>query len=685
MGIRSWRGPVGFLALLLSCPALAALAAAGQDSDSVRNEFVAAVQRVRQHVADEPDSAALQHYVIYDYLVAARLRRDLASTPGDELDTRIDGFLHAHSGQPVSRALRNEWLASLATRQRWDWFLPRAVELNTSQLICDRLAGRLATNDTAGLSTEALTRWSLPQRQPEECNQVFAWLRSQGFLTSALAENRTRAALAADNPRLAREFADDVPPAALPPLLEWARLLEVPKAALTELAQNASMPVEPAALEAGFSRLSRTDAADALSLLPSLLARSDMTEGLRAKLQRMAALGAAYGRDPGAIAAFERLPADAVDGDVQEWRVRAALWAGDSAKARSWIEDMPTSLATQPRWLYWHARTIEATASSEAAIPLFNEIAGLRDFYGYLAADRLRKNYALNAHPSADVESEQKALAASPGLIRAHALFDCSMTDEAIAEWTAVLANAQPAVKVQAAHLAARWGWYTQSIETLAQVGELDDVRLRYPRPYSSAVTEATKLTQLPPDWILAVMRQESLFRADAVSRAGARGLMQLEPSTARAVERRWHLPPPQRDMRFDATADVTLGAAYLKELLDRYGGALGVSLAAYNAGPVPVARWLPPRSMPADVWIENIPYGETRTYIQRVLEHIVAFAWVRDAQPPRITSLLPEIDPAVATAQRAPNTSNARDGSKKLQRLGQNSIKSRGAITGRE
>jgi soluble lytic murein transglycosylase len=685
MGIRSWGGPVGFLALLLSCPALAALAAAGQDSDSVRNEFVAAVQRVRQHVADEPDSAALQHYVIYDYLVAARLRRDLASTPGDELDTRIDGFLHAHSGQPVSRALRNEWLASLATRQRWDWFLPRAVELNTSQLICDRLAGRLATNDTAGLSTEALTRWSLPQRQPEECNQVFAWLRSQGFLTSALAENRTRAALAADNPRLAREFADDVPPAALPPLLEWARLLEVPKAALTELAQNASMPVEPAALEAGFSRLSRTDAADALSLLPSLLARSDMTEGLRAKLQRMAALGAAYGRDPGAIAAFERLPADAVDGDVQEWRVRAALWAGDYAKARSWIEDMPTSLATQPRWLYWHARTIEATASSEAAIPLFNEIAGLRDFYGYLAADRLRKNYALNAHPSADVESEQKALAASPGLIRAHALFDCSMTDEAIAEWTAVLANAQPAVKVQAAHLAARWGWYTQSIETLAQVGELDDVRLRYPRPYSSAVTEATKLTQLPPDWILAVMRQESLFRADAVSRAGARGLMQLEPSTARAVERRWHLPPPQRDMRFDATADVTLGAAYLKELLDRYGGALGVSLAAYNAGPVPVARWLPPRSMPADVWIENIPYGETRTYIQRVLEHIVAFAWVRDAQPPRITSLLPEIDPAVATAQRAPNTSNARDGSKKLQRLGQNSIKSRGAITGRE
>lgn len=672
--------------LLLSCPALSAPAAAEQATSPVREEFVAALQRVRQHLPDQPDSAALQQYVIYDYLVAARLRRDLVSSPGDELDTRIDAFLHAHAGQPVSRALRNEWLASLATRQRWDWFLPRAVDLNTSQLICDRLAGRLATNDTAGLSTEALARWSLPQRQPRECDPVFAWLRSQGFLTSALAENRTRAALAADNPRLAREFADDVPPADLPPLLEWARLLEAPKAALTELAENGSMPVESAALEAGFSRLSRTDAADALSLLPSLLARPDMTATLRAKLQRMAALGAAYGRDPGAIAAFERLPADAVDGDVQEWRVRAALWAGDYAKAHSWIEAMPASLASQPRWRYWRARTLEATSNAEAAAPLFNEIAGLRDFYGYLAADRLHKDYALNAHPSADVEAQQNALAATPGLLRAHALFDCSMIDDAIAEWSAALANAQPAVKVQAAHLAARWGWYTQSIETLAQVGELDDVRLRYPRPYSSAVTEATRLTQLPSDWILAVMRQESLFRGDAVSRAGARGLMQLEPSTARAVERRWHLPPPQRAVPFDATSDVTLGAAYLKELLDRYGGALDVSLAAYNAGPIPVARWLPPRSMPADVWIENIPYGETRTYIQRVFEHIVAFAWVRDAQPPRITSLLPEIDPTVATAQRAPDTGGARSSPKKLQRLGQNSVKSRGgAITGHE
>ncbi len=229
------------------------------------------------------------------------------------------------------------------------------------------------------------------------------------------------------------------------------------------------------------------------------------------------------------------------------------------------------------------------------------------------------------------------------------------MTDEAAVEWATVIAGTDAAVKVQAAHLAARWGWYAQSIATLAQVGELDDVRLRYPRPYPSAIAEASKLTQLPSDWILAVMRQESLFRSDAVSRAGARGLMQMQPATAAAVERRWHLPAPGKEAPFDPTPDVALGAAYLRELLDRYGGQLGLGLAAYNAGPIPVGRWLPSRTMPADIWIENIPYGETRTYVQRILEHIVAFAWVRDADPPRLTALLPPVEPRISSAQSLP------------------------------
>jgi soluble lytic murein transglycosylase len=430
-------------------------------------------------------------------------------------------------------------------------------------------------------------------------------------------------------------------------LLQWSDLLEAPKSALTVLATHPTLPVESDALAAGFEKLAHADSAGALNLLPLLLARNGLTSTVRGRLQRAAALSAAYDHDPRVLAAFDRVPADAVDSLVEEWRVRAALWTGDYAMVLRQIERMSASLAAQPRWRYWRARAVAATSGAEAAAPLFNDIAGLRDYYGYLAADHLHRGYDLNARASPDDVTAQTGIAANAGLIRAHELFACDQWDDAVVEWSAALGGAEPAIKVQAAHLAANWGWYAESIGTLAQVGEWDDVRLRYPRPYPDEVAEASKLAGLPKDWIWGVMRQESLYRKDAVSRADARGLMQMRLATAAAVARRWHLPRPSTESLFDPPVATLLGAAHLRDLLDRNGGQLGVSLAAYNAGSTPVARWLPPKSVDADVWIENIPYAETRAYVEHILEHIVAFAYVSDAEPPRLAALMPAVEPS--------------------------------------
>jgi soluble lytic murein transglycosylase len=636
------------LMLCLSLILLGMTAATAADEDTA-HAFVAAMQRVRLSQPDLPDSPALETYAIHDYLVAARLRRDLARRPGETLDTDIDAFLQAHTGEPVTYGLRHEWLASLARRRRWDWFLPRAADVSDPALICDGLAGRLATGDMDGLGAAVLARWALPQKAPPECSEVFAWLRRQNLVTPALAEAKARAALAADNPRLGREFAADVPIARAAALLQWSDLLEGPKTALTVLASHPNLAVDPDALAAGFEKLARGDPGTALYLLPLLRARRDLTPTLRARLQRAAALGAAYGRDPRAISAFDALDDEAADTQVEEWRVRSALWNGEFAKALSWIERMPAGLAGQPRWRYWRARAVAATSGDDGAAPLFAEIADMRDYYGYLAADRLHRSYKLNARPSPDDLQEQAVIASQPGLVRAHELFDCDMTDEAGVEWTVVLGGAEPRVKVQAAHLAMRWGWYAESIATLAQAGEWDDVRLRYPRPYPQVVAGAGAMADLPADWIWAVMRQESLFRKDAVSRADARGVMQMLPATAVAVAHRWRLPPLHKEDLFDPDVAIPLGAAYLRELLDHFGGRLELTLAAYNAGAAAVARWLPRQPMDADIWLENIPYAETRSYVQHILEHIVAFSYVRGVDPPRLDQLAPSVEAATA------------------------------------
>jgi soluble lytic murein transglycosylase len=623
-----------------------AAAGAQTDADGPRAAFVAAMQRVRTHQPDQPDSVALKAYVIYDYLTAARLRRDLAAHADESLDTAIDAFLTPRASQPVTRPLRRDWLLSLAQRRRWDWLLPRTADAADPVLICDRLQARLANDDTAGLADAALLRWQQPQKQPSECNPVFAWLKTQGVITAELAEARARAALAADNARVGREFATDVPPARAAVLLNWSDLLEAPKSALNVLATHPTLPADPDALAAGFDKLARNDSPAAFELLPKLLARPDTSPALRGKLRRSAALSAAYDRSPRALTAFEDLePAD-LDTLAQEWRVRAALWNGDFAKAKAWIEQMPTSLNRLPRWRYWHARAVGVISGEAAAAPLYVEIANLRDYYGYLAADHVHQPYELNQHPTQDDAAAQAVLAADPGMQRAHALFDCEMTDEATIEWAAIMSSAEPAVKIQGARLAAGWGWYSQSIATLAQSGDFDDVTLRYPRPYLDAVNSAAKRGQLPPDWVYAVMRQESLYRRDAISRADARGVMQMLPGTAVQVARRWHLPPPNREELFDPAVALPLGAVYLRELLDRYHEQLTLTFAAYNAGPAAVSRWIPQRSMDADIWVENIPFNETRGYVQHIFEHIVAFAAVRGAEPPHLTVLMQPIEP---------------------------------------
>ena len=145
-------------AVALTLASLVTRAAPAEPDTAAGQEFMAAMQRVRQRAPEPPDSPALEAYVLHDYLVAARLRRDVQSNPNDSVDTTVDEFLKAHGAQPVARPLRREWLASLADRKRWDWFLPRSVDVTEAPLVCDRLAGRLATGDTSTLAQDAFIR-----------------------------------------------------------------------------------------------------------------------------------------------------------------------------------------------------------------------------------------------------------------------------------------------------------------------------------------------------------------------------------------------------------------------------------------------------------------------------------------------------------------------------------------------
>jgi soluble lytic murein transglycosylase len=312
---------------------------------------------------------------------------------------------------------------------------------------------------------------------------------------------------------------------------------------------------------------------------------------------------------------------------------------------------MPPELGNQARWRYWRARATDELGDHEGAKALYAAVANERDYYSYLAADRLNLPYQLNFHPTADVPEMQRTLLATPAIQRARAFLDCGMEDEASVEWNYAMRDATPAQQVQAARLASRWQWYPQSITTLAKAGEWNDVRLRYPQPFAEPVAAAVNATGLPPVWIYGVMRQESLYRPDVRSPADALGLLQVLPSGAREIAHDAGLPVPTRAQLFEPATGVLFGALELREKFDGQNHQLARTFAAYNAGPTAVSRWLPPAPMASDIWAENIPYNETRGYVQRVLEHIVAFGWVTDGKPERISPWLGPILPRGSSA----------------------------------
>ena len=174
------------------------------------------------------------------------------------------------------------------------------------------------------------------------------------------------------------------------------------------------------------------------------------------------------------------------------------------------------------------------------------------------------------------------------------------------------------------------WGWYDLAVTAATSLRIFNDYSMLYPQPYEPSVTAAARAAQLPVTLIYSVIRQESLYRTDVVSSAGARGLMQLELSTAKPTARALKLPAPRMEDLFDPRLNSTLGAEHLHLLLDKVNGQLPLALAAYNAGIAAASRWLPADSIAPDVWVENIPYNETRNYVQRILWHTVVYGWLR-------------------------------------------------------
>ena len=211
-------------------------------------------------------------------------------------------------------------------------------------------------------------------------------------------------------------------------------------------------------------------------------------------------------------------------------------------------------------------------------------------------------------------------------LARALELYRLGLRTEATSEWIFAVRHYDDRRLLAAAELARRAAVYDRAINTAGRTERLHDYRVRYLAPFRDVFREYARAYDLEEAWVLGVVRQESRFIVDARSGAGATGLMQLLPDTARWVARRIGYKGYTTKRVAEVETNVTLGTRYLRHVLDGFGTPVLAS-AAYNAGPSRARRWQPAQAMEGAVFVESIPYSETREYVKRVLANTVHYA----------------------------------------------------------
>jgi soluble lytic murein transglycosylase len=657
--MQKFRLRATFLAALTFIAGVAAAASADDPFERERAEFLRLYRAAQQgQDAGEKISEALRTYPLFPYVQAARLRRAVTQGPSDvSVDERVGQFLTQYGSEPVTRELRAAWLKSLASRSQWSQFLAHYADASADDALrCHSFTARLALERHDGLVEDIAKHWLTP-RSVRECERAFDWLRAQGALSPALIEQRVRRAIAANNLAFARQLIPRLPSEQARPLLQWIELLENPRK-IDQYIANPNKALDSQMLLEGWKKLARRDRDGAVARFESLVKARGWSPREASPFALALALPLSWDRRADEALYYFSLvdPAD-LDETALEWQARAALWVKDWSLVERTIAAMPAQQRGTARWRYWTARAAEALKNPELARQLYSSVLLDDNYYSAMAAGRLGEPVVPRLEKVPLDQTRLREIGQLPEFVRARELIRASMRPQATWEWLRGYELLPQEARSQAIHLAAQWGWYDQAVATATQQRIFNDYALLYPQPYDREVQNAARMTSLPPELIYGLLRQESLYRADAVSSAGARGLLQLLPETARSTARAWKQPLPSTQDLLNPRVNVPLGAAQLRMLHDRFNGQTPVALAGYNAGPNAAARWLPPETIDADIWVENIPYNETRTYVQRVLWHSLVFAWLRTGEPQRTETWVTRIerpkDRAAVAAER--------------------------------
>ncbi|HEV7799827.1 MAG TPA: transglycosylase SLT domain-containing protein [Burkholderiales bacterium] len=594
------------LAATLALPA-AANAAPEDDFVGARDAFRSGDARRLDFYASRLKGYVLEPYVAYWQL---RLRLEEASP------AEVRRFLASYSDTPLAKNLLAEWLRLLGRTQQWQLFDPDYALYSGEDLdiTCYGIQSKVRTQPEA--IAEARSLWFVAKELPENCTTLFSALMQSQKISQEDVWMRVRLALENGQVAMAQRASIYLTPGQQPDARALSLIFTNPGGYLEKQQFDTRTRGGREAVMFAAYRLARSSPQQAAAHWTRLESRFSAEE--RAYVWGQLAQSAAMRHDPEALGWFGKA------GDLSDlqlaWKVRAALRQRNWREVQAAIDEMSDKEREQSAWRYWKARALKAAGREEEALALLKPIAREYNFYGQLALEELGERISTPSAGFKPTPEEIRVMSQNPTVRRALEFYRLSLRVDATREWVWLVRNLDDRQLLTAAEIARRNELYDRAINTADKTESVHDFSLRYLAPYRDVLKVRASQMNLDEAWVYGLIRQESRFIADARSRVGAGGLMQLMPATAKWVAKKMGLRAIGDVTEIDT--NVSLGTYYLKHVLDSLDGQPVLASAAYNAGPGRARAWRPDGgpAIEGAIYAETIPFSETRDYVKKVM-----------------------------------------------------------------
>lgn len=562
-------------------------------------------------------SKALGDYPLVPYLLERKLSDNMRMSDAPN----IAAFLEQYPDTPLANKLRSKWLRYLLKKHQPQAFIQFYEPSRDAKLSCSFLAFQIEQGvDETSLYSSISDLWTVGKSQPKECDGIFKRWQKAEQMTEDLVLLRIKRAADGGSHTLIPYLRTLLEPNKHYLADLWHKARRDPAIVRkTSLFPSKYPLVEAEIMSYALSRLIWRDTSLALKTMEKAEQRIIFTEAQKARIYGRFAIKLAI--DDHAQASEYLLKADNISDDVAvtRWHLAHLLKQQDWARVVLLIENSAAQKVSSYEYSYWLARAYEQIGRTDESTTLYKQLAQQRHYYGFLASARLKQPHQLENQPVVVSDEVIARVLAMPSTQRAFELRKLERFHEARQEWRTTQKELPSDDKLATTVISSAWGWHDQSIFTFTREGYLDDVQRRFPTAFEDIIKKEAKRNKIEPEWAFAIARRESSFMPDAVSPANARGLMQVLPSTAEYLEKR-RISSKQL---LDADTNVKIGNKYLRYLMNKLNNNSILATASYNAGWRRVKQWLPEnKALEADIWVELIPYKETRNYVKAVMAY---------------------------------------------------------------